>query len=215
MLRNLLLLVTLAVSSQAAQIVYSNIDNDSFDSIAYSLGPYTEIGDRILLGGTARLGESAEVQFYNLGLDGTFDAILRIYDVGSPIGAQRGGDFLAPAVNAPAAGVISLAFQLGGLTLPDELIFTVELQNVTQGVDLGMNLFDPPGAVGKSSPRFAIFRDTNFSEEAAGANSNFYFYLTANDAQVASIPEPSSFALTVSAFLAIACRSYFSRKERL
>ena len=84
----------LAAGSASATTVYSNITTDTFGTVFYSTGPYTQIGDQITLSGTDRAASSASVQLYNNGGSaGTFDATLRFFNVGSPVGGQLGGNF--------------------------------------------------------------------------------------------------------------------------
>jgi hypothetical protein len=64
-----------------AVLVYSNTTTDTFNTLLYSTGPFTEIGDQITLAGTERLAQSAQVLFFSVGsASGTFDATLRLYE---------------------------------------------------------------------------------------------------------------------------------------
>lgn len=210
MLRNLCLILTLAAAAAPAAVIYSNTATDSGDTILFSVGPFTEIGDRITLGGTARLAQQGEVEFFNLGAAGTFDAKLRFYQAGAPVGAPL-LEYALTGLAAPELLSFRTTFQLGGELLPEELVFTVEISNVSAGVDLGLNLYDPPFAPGDSSTAFLIVRGNNYSEQAAGANSNLYFLLTANEATTpAPVPEPATLVLTGLGLVAVG----LARKQR-
>lgn len=191
-------IATLTSPVLQAATVYNNTANDAFDSIFFSMGGYSEIGDAISLDGTERLLSQASIQLFNLGSDGAFDVALRFYLPGSPVGAQFGGIYTLSNQFAPSLGVIDLTFSDLALLYPnDDLIFTVEVSNVAVGVDLGLNLFDPLNIAGSSSTSSLITRTSQFAETAAGANSNLYFLLEAESAPLGSdVPEPSTVLLT-------------------
>lgn len=189
MIRHLLLLTTLAGALPGA-VIYSNATNDALSTVLFSAAPYSEIGDRIQAGGTARLAETAEVEFYNAGSDGVFDAVLRLFQPGAPVGGLL-SQYSLTGLTATSLASTRVLFPLGGEVLPDELIFTIEIQNATAGVDLGLNLYDPPGAAGSSSTQFLIVRNASYAEIAAGRSSNLYFVLTADGASSA-VPEPAT-----------------------
>lgn len=190
-----LLLLLAAPLAPAAQI-YVNSANDIGQSIFWSSG-WDELGDQITLAGTERSVTSAELQLFNLGSAGTFDATLRFYNVGSPVGSGL-GEFTLTSLAAPdltlTGGVFNLLFSLGGVTLPDDVIFTLEVFNPSNGVDLGLNLFDPP-VLGSSDSGFAIRRQGSSFSLEAGADLNYYLVLDADSG--AGVPEPSSIWLAV------------------
>lgn len=193
----------LAASAMAAQaaIVYSNTTNDLVQSIMYADLGWEELGDQITLDGTARALNSATLQLYNRGSAGTFDATLRFYLPGAPVGAEL-GVFTLTGLNAldtagPEFGVFSIAFTLGGLRVPDEVIFTLQVSSPGTGVDLGLNLFNPP-TTGTSDDGFHIAREHNF-DAVTGPPGNFYLELDASDAGATAVPEPSSFGLAAAA----------------
>jgi hypothetical protein len=201
-------------SVQAASVVYSDTTTDTGGTVFFSTGPYTQIGDQIALAGTDRLAASATVQlFNNSDVTGTFDAMLRFFSVGSPVGAQLGNAFTLTGI--PIANLSTATFTFGSLNalVPDNLIFTVAVSNVSAGLDLGLTMFDPP-TVGSSDPTFFIVNDgTSFSTASTlGAfPDNFYFSLTANP-NVSPIPEPATWVLA-SAGLAFAGLRSRAKKE--
>ena len=194
-------LCLLSAQAFGSTIVYSNTTTDTGDTLAYAQNGYTQIGDRIQLSGTDRLATLATVQLFNLGLSGTFDATLRLFNVGAPVGTQIGSDIVQTGIVVPAGDVFNVAFVLPSLLVPDSLIFTVSAANSSSGVDIiGLDMFEPP-TVGSSDNTFAIANDgTNFVQ-AATASENVFFELQATSP--ASIPEPMTTALAGSALLAL------------
>ena len=171
-----------------AAIVYSNTTKDTLDTLAYAANGFTQMGDQILLAGTDRIGSLATVQFFNLGSVGTFDATLRLFNVGSPIGAQIGSAFSLTGIAVPANDSLNVGFDLLGLLVPDDPIFTVSAQNSSVGVIIiGLNMFEPP-TVGSSDSSFAIaYNGTSFLQVSIIPNENVFFELKAT-----SIPESST-----------------------
>ena len=193
-------LCLLSAQAFAGTIIYSDIASDTGDTLAYSANGFTQVGDQIQLAGIDRLASLATVQFFNDGSSGTFDATLRLFNVGSPVGGQIGSDFVLTGISAPASDVFNVSFALPNLLVPDNLIFTVSAGNASAGVDIiGLDLFEPP-TVGSSDNTFAIANDgTNFVQ-AATANENVFFELQATSA--VSAPEPVTAVLAGSALLA-------------
>lgn len=188
---SIFLLALLAAPLAPAGVIYDNSANDIGQSFFWSSG-WDELGDQITLGGTDRSVTSAQLQLFNLGAAGTFDATLRFYNVGSPVGSGL-GEFTLTTLAAPdfstTGGVFNLTFSTGGVTLPDDVIFTLAVFNQSSGVDLGLNLFDPP-VFGSSDSGFAIRRQgTSFSLES-GADLNYYLVLDASSG--AAVPEPGA-----------------------
>lgn len=211
---SIFLLALLAAPLVPAAVIYNNSANDIGQSIFWSSG-WDELGDEITLAGTDRNVTSAELQLFNLGGAGTFDATLRFYNLGSPVGSGL-GEFTLTSLAAPdftlTGGVFNLLFSLGGVTLPDDVIFTLAVFNQSSGVDLGLNLFDPP-LLGSSDSGFAIRRQGSSFSLESGADLNYYLLLDADSG--AGVPEPSSFWLAVGgvALLAGAVRRGNSKRN--
>jgi hypothetical protein len=190
-----LVLAGAGVASSAT--VYQNTDTDTFVTYFHSVGPYSEIGDAITLGGTERLLNSAAVQFYNDGSAGTFDAELRFWETGGPVGAQIGGAFLMSGISIGAQGIETVTFSDLNLLVLDNIIFTVGLLNVGSGVDVGLNAFEPP-SIGSSLNDSLIIRigsDPFAAVGTAAGEGNLYFQLEAG------VPEPSTFVMAGGALL--------------
>lgn len=200
------LLAGVAMGPVKAAIVYDNTVNDPSETIFFSEGSYSEIGDSIQLSGTERRLTDATVQFFNLGGEGTFDATLQFYLAGVPVGAPWGGGYTATGILAPELNVFEVTFSNLALDFPSsDLVFTISIANADSELDLGLNLFDPPFSPGASDNRFLIVADQQgqFSAPAAGTNSNPFFRLEAESGS-AAIPEPATGGLTVLAFLMLA-----------
>ncbi len=110
--------------------------------MAYSFGPYIALGDDIewVSAGTA---EEAEVEMFNNGGPGTFDAELDLFDVGSPVGANIELSDYPTDISSVGGDVLDLTFYLGGVTVPQNLIFTVSVSNVSAGMDCGGHVRRP------------------------------------------------------------------------
>ena len=76
-------------AASAATFLFSNTTTDTFNTLLYSVGPYTGIGDQIQLT-AAGAADTALLQLYNFGSAGTFDLLLRFYEVGAPVSGQSG-----------------------------------------------------------------------------------------------------------------------------
>jgi hypothetical protein len=192
---------SLPLTALAGTIVYSNTTTDTGDTLSYAANGFTQIGDQITLSGTDRLATSATVQFYSDGSAGTFDATLRFFDVGSPVGVQIGSDFTMTGISAPSNNVFDVAFTLPDLLVPDNLIFTLQVSNFSSGVDInGLDMFEPP-TIGLSDNTFAIANDGSGFLQTPTSAENVFFELDAT--QPATVPEPGPAGLTGSALLAI------------
>jgi len=197
----LALLAGLALPQAEAAIVYDNTAADSLQTIFFGDGPYSEIGDSIVLGGSERRLTDATVQFYNSGGEGTFDATLQFYLAGVPVGAPWGSGYSVTGILAPEFGVFDVTFSNLALDFPaDDLVFTISIGNADSVLYLGLNLFDPPFSPGTSDTSFLIVADDQgqFSTPAAGDYSNPYFRLQAVSADTSAVPEPNTWALAAT-----------------
>lgn len=190
-----------ATALQAAP-VYNNTTTDTLNTVVYSSGGFSDIGDQIHLAGTERIGDNAATQFYNLGSDGTFVAHLNLYGLpanNTDVVGNLLGSFTANG-SLTTNSSVDVSWLLAGLNLPDDLIFSITLSNVSQGMDLGLNLFDAP-TVGSSSNQFLIVKGgSGFDKASTGANiDNVYFQLNASSPN--RIPEPGSTGLIFLAML--------------
>lgn len=192
-------LAFLALSTAAAAsagVIYSNTTTDTFGTLLFSVGPYTGIGDQIQLTAASN-ADTGRVQMYNSGGAGTFDAILRFYQVGAPVGTQIGSSYTLTGIASTGGDVIDLTFALGTLALPQDLIFVASVNNVSGGMDLGLNMFEPP-TVGSSGNAFLIVHAGTFSQSVS-ASENVFFELS-----VADVPEPSTVVLIGFGLAAVA-----------
>ena len=166
---NLMALTSLICSQAFGSVVYNNTTTDTFDNLAYAVNGFTQVGDQIHLAGTDRQASLATVQFYNNGTIGTFNAILRLFAVGAPVGAQIGSNFVNNAISAPAGDVFNVSFILLSLLtpLPDDLIFTVSISSQSAGVDIiGLEYYLTSSA-GTSNSAFSIANNgTSFIQTA-------------------------------------------------
>lgn len=154
------------------------------------------------LAGTDRLANTATTEFFDGGTgSGTFDATLRFFNPGSPVGSQIGGAFTVTGTAITSGNIADVTWSLGGLVLPTNVIFTVSAANVASGLDLGLTLFEPP-TIGSSSNQFYIVSDngTTYSQASQGQD-NVFFSL---DASPLRVPEPGTKLLSLLALPVIA-----------
>jgi len=198
---NLLALSMLLSSQSFATIVYSNTTTDTGDTLVYQANGFTQIGDQVHLAGTDRLATLATVQLFNAGTAGTINTTFRLFNVGLPVGTQIGSDFVLTGVAAPAADIFNVSFSLPNLLVPDDLIFTVQVDSSSPGVQLlGVDMFEPP-TIGSSNASFAIAHNgTNFIQTGT-ATENVFFELDAT-----SVPEPATLGLAGAALLGLVLR---------
>jgi hypothetical protein len=172
----------------ADMLLYSNTTTDTGDTVLYSVGPYTALGDDIHLA-SAGTADMAEIELFNNGDAGTFDAQLNFFNVGAPVGSPLGSFGVA---DIPSAGsdVIDIHFVLGaGLSVPQNLIFTVTVSNMSPNMDLGVDMFQPP-TVGSSDPSFMIVESSDVYNQLGTNDENVYFQL--NGTAEGAAPEGSS-----------------------
>lgn len=192
------LLVLLACAPGASgELLYDNTTTDTLDTTLYSVGPYTALGDQIHLisAGTAT---QAEVEMFNNGAAGTFDAELDFFDVmpGAPLGT-----FNLTGLTSVGSDVIDMTFNLGaGLAVPQDLIFTVSVSNTSPNMDLGVDMFEPP-TVGSSDNSFMIAEISGMYTHLATNSENVYFQLSGT--ATAAAPEVSSLTMLAAGMLAL------------
>jgi hypothetical protein len=203
------LLMLTTASGAWASLLYDNTSTDTGYTVLYSIGPYTALGDQIQLD-SAGVATQAEVELFNNGSAGTFDAELNFFDVGSPVGSFIGSSDLTD-ISSVGGDVLDLSFDLGGgLTVPQDLIFTVTVSNASAGLDLGVDMFDPP-TVGSSDNSFMIVESDGIYYTFDTNSENVYFQLSGTESVAA--PEASSCALLGNALLVIGIGAWMRRRR--
>jgi hypothetical protein len=203
-------LLTAALALVLPGIVYDNTTTDTLNTIVYSAGPYDQIGDHVTLAGTDRSLTSATVQFFNDGNPGSFDAILRFWNPGAPVGTQIGGDYQVTGVDIENDVELNVSFSLPDLSVPESLIATVQILNVSDGTDPGLDLFDPPTVGSSDNNSFIVESDGSFQTASTGLGiDNLYLSLDATTVDTAA-PEPSTAAMMGSILILAA----FARQSR-
>lgn len=128
---------------------------------------------------------------------------MRFFAVGPPV-SQIGGTFTVTGIPIVSGNTVNVTWNnLGGLVLPDNVIFTVSIAILTGGVDVGLDLFEPPTPPGSSSNQFYITYDGSTYSQTSQGNSqdNIYFSL---DASTVAVPEPATMLLTLLGIPALA-----------
>ena len=188
-------------------ILYDNTANPTPDTVLFSVGPYTAIGDQLHLvsAGTAN---QAAVEFYNNGGAGTFDAELDFFAVGSPVGTELGSFFYPTAISSTGGDVLDLTFNLaGGLTVSQDVIFLVSISNVNSNdpgnpMDLGLDMYEAP-TVGTSDNTFMVVASAGPVYSQIGTNmENVYFQLSGTPT-LTTTPEASSLTLLGTGLLLV------------
>ena len=206
----LALLILGCVPGARAAFLYDNTTTDTFDTIFYFSGPYSALGDQIQLisAGTAN---QAEVELFNNGDAGTFDAELDFFNVGSPVGAPL-GSFDVTNISSVGQDVIDITFDLtGGLSVPQDLIFTVSVSNTSPNMDLGVDMFEPP-TVGSSDNSFMIAQSDGVYSQLGTLSENVYFQLSGTTGT--STPEASSFTMLGTSLVIMGIGGWVRRTRR-
>jgi riboflavin synthase alpha subunit len=195
----LLLFVALAAGSVSADTIYSNNTTDLANSIQYTANGYTQLGDTIALGGTARFVTQASTQFFNFDSSSTtFSATLSLYAVGTGgnvVGALLGSytvngvSITGFNANIAASGLTNVTFSNLNVTVPDNVIFVLSVANITsRSADLGLELYDPPTAGSSSNATFISNNGGGYVVSATDPGfGNPNFSLTTG----AATPEPA------------------------
>ena len=102
----------LALSAAWGTPIYNNTTTDTGDTLSYAANGFVQIGDQLQLAGTDRLATLARVQFFNDGQAGSFDATLRLFSVGAPVGSQLGTDYLVSGIVVPLDDIVNVSFIL-------------------------------------------------------------------------------------------------------
>jgi hypothetical protein len=190
-------------------IVYDNTALDTNFGLDLT-GLFSAVGDSIVLqNNTPTLPlQLAHVQFFNAGSAGSFDATLQFFSAGSPVGAQLGTDYTVTGVDISGSDYATIEFNLGGVTLPDSLVFMVSVSNVASGVLPQLELYGPTPSTGSNTPASAIAFDGvsyNTQDTTGIGGGNPYFELQ-------SVPEPGATFLMGSGLFALA--AYVQRRRR-
>jgi hypothetical protein len=200
--------VILALSpgvARASIVVYANATTDlnwGLDLVGFQDG----VGDSIVLDNNSPLGH-AQVQIYNAGASGTFDATLQFFQVGAPVGLQIGSDYTVTGVSADAASLFFVDFALDHLNLPDDVVFMVSVANVSSGVAPQLEFYGSSPVVGSNTADQAVvYRTGAYSvEDVSGVGGgNPYLVLTA-------APEPGEWVLMGSGLLGLLA---YARRRR-
>jgi hypothetical protein len=206
------LLMLGCASGARATVLYDNTTTDTLDTFLYSLAqpPYTALGDQIHLisAGTAN---QAQVEMFNNGDAGTFDATLDFFNVGSPVGSSL-GSFDVTNISSVGQDVIDITFNLsGGLSVPQDLIFTVSVSNTSPNMDLGVDMFEPP-TVGSSDNSFMIAQSGGVYSQLGTPSENVYFQLSGTTGT--STPEASSFTMLGTSLMTMGIGGWERRRHR-
>jgi hypothetical protein len=206
----LFLLATILAGPAIADVALysSNPANDALNDLVFSSGPYDGIGDSIILT-AADVANYANVQFYNDGAAGTFDASLSFFNAGAPAGTQIGSPYTLTGLSIGANAELNATFQLGTLSVPADVVFILGVSDLSAGVDPGVELYADPTLAGSNTPDTAIFlQSAVFTQQSTGGagSGNPFFELD-------EAPEPSMCLVTSAGLLALAGAAWRKRRR--
>lgn len=207
-----LLIIGCAPGARAATVLYSNTTTDTLQTFLFSAiqPPYSALGDEIHLS-SAGTASQAQIELFNNGDAGTFDATLDFFNIGAPVGALL-GTYSVTNISSAGQDVIDLAFDLaGGLVVPQDLIFTVSVSNTSPNMDLGVDMFEPP-TVGASDNSFMIGLSGGLYVQPPTVDENVYFQLSGTAGT--SAPEASSFTLLGTSLGVLGIGGWAGRRRR-
>lgn len=182
-----------------ASTVYDNTTTDLQFTFFFSSGPFTQLGERISLGGTDRVLTDVTVQFSNaLPTAGSFDAEIQLYGTGSPVGSLL-GTFAANGNAIGGQSILNVSFTGLNLQVPTDMAYAVSVSNVVGPLELGLNAFSPP-TIGSSHDQLLLINAGNGLVDIASQPGlgNLYFL-----AHTAPVPEPSAILLAAMGVLAL------------
>ena len=193
-----LALAVASAGSGYAGTIYNNTTTDTLVTYFYSTGPYTQIGDSISLGGTDRTLTDATVQFFNNGTAGTFTATLSFWNVGAPVGSQIGSSYVLNLISMNQFDILNVTYSSLNLLVPNNLVFTIDLSNVSNNtMDVGLNAFEAP-SVGSSNNAQIITGSPFATGLTTAGEGNLYLRLEAT-----TVPEPATITMAGAAMLAL------------
>jgi hypothetical protein len=188
-----------------ADVVYNNSTNDL--GIRFNIGT-AEVGDEIVLAGTARLITNFVFQYWGENFSGNEAARVRFY-ANDGTNAPAGTNILVPKTllydsgtfSVPATPRSTLIFDQstlgGGVWVPDSFTWSVQFFGIEDGESAGVDLYSPPTVGGNYLEfwenagsfdwqyRSIVFNGTNVP-------ANF-------GAFVEAVPEPSALSLAMLA----------------
>jgi|GEM_PF-1482824 len=181
------LLLSLAGAASHASPVYVNNAVDTLTTVSFSSG-YVQIGDQLRLTAAGEL-DSLVTQFFNLGEAARFDATLTFYRADTL--TQIGPSFTEQGISIDAGQSLNVAFsQLGGLSVPEEIVVMLSIGNLVGNGDLGLNLFDPPTWGSSSNQSFFVNTGAGLVEDSTFQGiDNVYFEINAT---TRSVPTPGT-----------------------
>lgn len=192
---SLSLAVLLSAASAVAQVfVYQDVGGT--DLYASTSGGTPGIaGDLVTLANTARTVTDLTVGLRGDMTGATADLSLSFYSPGPPdpdndgyptVGAQIGQTITQTAVPVQN-GSFNFTFTGVNITVPDNVIWAVSIDNLTQGANLGWTFSEPP-TVGSSDPAFAYLGLNNPLSVNVDPNTPPMYNLTA---EITAVPEPA------------------------
>jgi len=202
-----ILLLAILFSGPAPASTIALYDNthspaaDTNNDLTYSAGGYDGIGDAITLT-VSGVATSARIQLYNEGTAGTFDALLLFYNAGSPVGTPIGSYSLTD-IPAGENAYVDVVFDGLNLTVPLDLVYILQVANLSSGLDLGAELYSGT-AVGTNRADSALVQvGSSIGAVSTGGYGNPAFELTSETES--AVPEPSTWLATGTALLLCLC----------
>lgn len=180
-----------------SSIVYQNTNQEGLQDVFADNPGLLAIGDEVALAAGPRSLTAIRTRVATFDTDVTADLRLTLYAVGAgdTVGAQLASSVL-PAVSLAAGTSTIVQFSGWSLTLPEQLILMLSLENASSQV-LGLEVTSSAGSIGFSDPAFSWWRDGSgfFQHQFQDTPNNYYFEIEASDVTT-TLPEPVSLCMT-------------------
>jgi hypothetical protein len=202
----------------SAETVYDNSLNDLTNR--FEVGGTYEVGDEITLGGTYRIFDGFDFEYYYTnqvsGTPGSPTFEITLYNNDGP---TNGSGYATPGSVIWGSGtvggvitafterdtIVGTSVDIGGTyILPETFTWTVKFGNLSSNDEIGLDIYSPP-IVGSSSRDYWINMGSGWElrEAAVDPENNPYDFAARF---YAVVPEPSCFALALLGGLALLAR---------
>lgn len=190
------LVLSILPANLAATILYSNTTTFLGQTIPLS----GLIGDQVTLL-SAGTGTTATIRLVNTGGAATFDADLLLYTLQSPAEMVFTSTNIIVGNGAIAPAFVDINFNLGGVALPQEILFLVAVNPVSGSPSFSLPLFNPP-TIGSSDNSFYLTGGGRGGPTEVTATPGNIFFQLVGDSEV---PEPATAGLFAIGAAALAC----------
>lgn len=217
---SLLIAISALVSSHVAQAVIVYDNSTAFISPPNRLNATNQVGDEIILGGTARALTNFTFQYSTTNWTGFRSAELRFYRKDGPVVSGNitpgsslfdSGLFLLPAAPGALNVTFDSDFGINGLVVPDRFIWSLQFFGLTGNEEAGPDLFNPV-TVGSNFPDYWIFEGGAWALRTFTNGNPVNFAARAQAAQ--GVPDPASLSTIALSVMGVLGFGLKTRKQR-